>query len=261
MSSEVTRALLNESDIDDDRAKLNKNEPIFTTDFAELKQYLSKEMWLPVYSCDCLCNAFSVFIQKLKHYIESSKTSKVKVGIQKIKPWVTNEICIKIKEKNRFYAKNKHRLNEPLIKQRYKELQINVRNLIARQKIIYYRDKFAENRFNARAQWRIVNGILGKDKHNHTLKSLKLGNGVTSSYVEISNGFNNFFKSVAEKSKPANCIQLSETNIQILLDRPNASYFYFGPIDESELVFVINNLKSKNSCGIDGISTVVIKKI
>ena len=82
----------------------------------------------------------------------------------------------------------------------WESYQNHVSSLLGKTKDSYYKLYFEDNKKNLRLVWKTIKGIINMKKESEESTSSLLTNGeIISSAKEISNYFNNFFTSVAEK--------------------------------------------------------------
>ena len=72
--------------------------------------------------------------------------------------------------------------------------------MLRKAKDSYYKQYFEDNKKNLRLVWQTIKGIINmKKESDESISSLLIDGEIISSAKEISNYFNNFFTSVAEK--------------------------------------------------------------
>ena len=101
-----------------------------------------------------------------------------------------------------------------------------------------------------------INSLLGKKKLNPS-STLKIDNQLTSDAVTIANHFNLHFAEVG--TKLVNKLPPTSHNFKELLPFPIPNSLYFNPTTPLEIKRMVTDLKSKNSCGMDGIPSKVLK--
>lgn len=110
--------------------------------------------------------------------------------------------------------------------------------------------------------WGNINKVLGKKKGKIELpQSFQFNNQTLNDPQEIANKFNTFFANVglnlANKIDPP----IDKTYSMYLKSNINSS-FTFKPVLPEDIIKVISkNLKPKNTCGIDGISSNMLKSL
>ena len=101
-----------------------------------------------------------------------------------------------------------------------------------------------------------MNSLLGKKKLN-PCATLKIDNQLTSDAVTIADYFNLHFVEVG--TKLANKLPPTSHNFKEFLPFPIPNSLYLNPTTPLEIKRIVTDLKSKNSCGIDGIPSKVLK--
>ena len=103
--------------------------------------------------------------------------------------------------------------------------------------------------------WKNINNLLGKKKLN-PCSTLKIDDQLTGDAVTIANHFNLHFVEVG--TKLVNKLPSTSHNFKEFLPFPIPNSLYFNPTT-LEIKRIVTDLKSKNSCGIDGIPSKVLK--
>ena len=104
--------------------------------------------------------------------------------------------------------------------------------------------------------WRAINDLLGKAKPK-SCSSLKIKNQIENDAKQITNHFNQYFSNVGNALReklPQSC-----SDFEIYLPKSSSKSLYFNPVTPTEVKRVTTELKSKHSCGLDGISTRTLK--
>ena len=88
-----------------------------------------------------------------------------------------------------------------------------------------------------------------------------INNKSITDHKEIANQFNIFFSNIGSNLSAS--IELDDNTLAFTdyFDDPTEHRFNFSKVTENEMVVIINNLKSKNSSGKDGISNKLLKSI
>ena len=105
----------------------SKNPVLRTSiDMDALNEFLLKEDWNVVYACNNSNNAFSIFINGLKHYIDACSSSNVISNRKRrLKPWMTSHILGMVRFKRKLankFKRNPSTLNGKLLKNYSKKL-------------------------------------------------------------------------------------------------------------------------------------------
>ncbi len=129
-------------------------------------------------------------------------------------------------------------------------------NIIKRQ---YYEACFCKFKDDIKKTWKTINEILNKTKKKKTFPDTFFdGEDQITDKLEIANKFNVFFtnigRNLANKIKyPGNkCFKNFITN-------KYTSHFTISMTDKETVIKIINDMKPKSSCGIDGLSMKLLK--
>jgi hypothetical protein len=108
--------------------------------------------------------------------------------------------------------------------------------------------------------WKTVNSIIKPKKNNKTL-SVQVGEKLIEEPVKVADELNNFFKEKIEKL--VNKIDKSQLENPLQKLKNNLSdrnlKFSLQPVDIHKVLEILSKLKPKTSCGLDGISSEMIK--
>ena len=208
-----------------------------------------------------LCN--EILRSKNKHM--PSKWVKFNKYKHKKSSWVTQGLLKSIKFRDNLYKRLK--LTNPN-STNYNTININLKtyNGILKRSIRTAKHTYFElcfNRFknDIRNTWKTINDILSKTKLQTKSKTVIVENGVTHKDKEIiANKFNDFFTNIAQTL--AREIKYDgNKKYKYYLNKRIDTVFTFQNIDEETVRKTIQNLPSKNSSGLDGISSKLIKII
>ena len=183
----------------------------------------------------------------------------------KFSPWISSGIIHSIKYRDSLYRKlKKTDVQTP----EYSELSNNLRiyNSILKKNIRlakseYYTKKFDEYKFNIRRTWSTINDVLNKNKNRDSFPNFFMINGnKTNSKQEIASSFNSFFANIGKHL--SNKIHCDTPNtINTYMKQKIISSFEFQCIDGTAVHKIISDLSDKNSCGVDDISSKLLKTI
>ena len=125
----------------------------------------------------------------------------------------------------------------------------------------YFESCFNRFKNDIKNTWKTINDILSKTKIQKKSPTVIVENGVThTDKLNIANKCNQFFTNIAQTL--ARDIKYDGTkNYKYYLNKHINTVFDFQNIDEETVRKTIQNLPSKNSCGLDGISSKLIKII
>ena len=121
---------------------------------------------------------------------------------RKFKPWISQNILLKIEYKNKLfkkYVKIKNADQKQRILHEYKLAKNEITTLTREAKKAYYRNYFSKHKKNLQKVWKGIKEIINiKSKNFSSPTSIMDGNKVITDPTEMANNFNNFFTSIAD---------------------------------------------------------------
>ena len=209
-------------------------------------------------------NALAHVIANAKNIHIPFKLVKYNKYKHKKSKWITPGILKSIKYRDKLYKSWRQAYNtsesSEIIKRNLSTYNNILKKTIRNAKKMYFDKCLSKCKNDIKNTWRTINHILGR---NNTVKSLpsefKIDDNVIEDKHEIANHFNKYFLNIGHNL--AGEINYSgNKSFETYLNRTGDSVFSFSPVTTCEVKKAINNLKSKNSTGEDGISTTIIKK-
>ena len=203
---------------------------------------------------DNIDDAYEEFYKCLFESVElfapiRNKTLKTKSNA----PWFNKKVKISISKRNRLYKVWKYdKLNtkkkEAFIQERHK-----VEKLIRVTKNEYYYSRFKKCIGDSRQIFKVLNEVTGKSTKRSRITNLSVNGEYTSDIISISNCFNEYFATIGEKladsRKPVN---------EILTNHDSDKSIFLFNCYFVEVINTINDLKPKQTCGIDEISNLLL---
>ena len=183
----------------------------------------------------------------------------------KISPWITPAILISIKHRDLLYKK---KLSADPDSVEYNDAKTNLNTFssilqktIRSAKFKYYHEKLNKFRLDSRKTWSTINDILWRKKSKKEFPNCFEDNEHRiTDRQEIADRFNNFFTNIGPKL--SNAIPSSgNQSYKNYLSKNINSVFEFHTIDSQSITDVIKDMTPKSSCGIDEISSKLLKKI
>ena len=113
---------------------------------------------------------------------------------------------------------------------------------------------------NINLAWKTINEIQEKIKRNVFPNLFDINNKETTNTLEIANAFNTFFTNIGT-NLVNNITYSGDKHVNHYLKEFFLCKFTLNNVDELIVQTTIDNLPSKNSTGIDGISTNLLKQI
>lgn len=247
-----------------DLLKIRQTQRSYRINHNQLNNELDNADWSGVFLEHNPSCAFDVFYNKFAILLEKCKeNSLIRNGsVNKLKPWINESICKRIKDKNVLYKKVKKQPNNVILKYQFikirNKLQTDIRNL----KHNYYELLFDKHKGNSKETWKLVKEITNQKPNPDYLLSLDICGKIENEPILVANEFNKYFLSVAENLsiKRNNSDILSTLNYRhYFTERPVVQSMYMAPVLESDLREAVNSLKNGTSPGIDSISSHIIK--
>lgn len=233
-------------------------------DFAKLKNSLYFEFWEDVFAASDSSTAYSIFIDSLKkHILASSSFQSPKKIVKRLKPWISRSIVNKVTTKNKLRLKCKKNPGNRFLKERYKKLCAELKKDIPICRDTYYRAQFSSAQGNLKNEWRVVNSLLNKASASKKPTVLHVDNSVICNKLDIADAFNCYFTNVGCNLLPSHVQSMccSCPSRCKRTEHVQSRSFVFQPISSFEILKAIGYLPNSSSCGADGISSYVLKKI
>ena len=204
-----------------------------------------------------------IFKAKAKHL--QPKTVRFKRYKHKLSPWMTKAILISIKMRDKLFCKLK---STPEISTHYADLEHNLseykkllKKIIRLAKTKYYAEQFDKNKANSRHVWATIKDILNRNKSKKESPSyFTLGEAIIKEPQSVANHFNEFFAGVGPRLSseiPHN----GTKSVSTYLKQAIMTSFTFDCVSDSTVMSVIKTLATKNSTGIDSISSHMLQKL
>ena len=171
------------------------------------------------------------------------------------KPWLTNEI--KQMSYHRDYLKKQSiKLRSANYDKAYKRCKNKLNNLIKETKQEYFRDKLS-NAKNSKESWRTINELLNKKPKTSEIKELDINGQLITDDDKIAEAFNQYFSTIG--STLSDKITDNCTDPMNFVTPLDGSIFNFTSITLQETIGALNEIKTKKSPGLDGISIRLLK--
>ena len=205
--------------------------------------------------------------ESIKVYLPS-KTVKLNRKKHKISPWITKGILSSINKKDKMYKDilisktNGNDIAHIEVKKKIlKDYQLVLNKCIRQAKAIYYKELFNSCQ-SIKQTWGHVNNLIGKSKTKRELPdNFKFNGQIISDAKSIANQFNSFFANIGPKLAE-NITQPQNKTFNMYLKKNVTSEFSFNQVTNEDILKIINQmLKPKNTSGLDGISSNMLKKL
>ena len=188
------------------------------------------------------------------------KKLKIKADTPFREPWLTvklkryNQKCRKLCNKARVSG-----LEIDFIK--YKQYHNTLNRLKLHEKRVHYSDLFQKIRKNAKLLWNVVNNLLKKSNNRTEVTKLLCNKNLITDSSEICNAFNAHFVTAGQRVQNS-IIKGSSADVN---ECETVDYIRESMtlpcVTEGQICKIVQNMKSKNSSGLDGISNTLLKQI
>lgn len=227
--------------------------PITTSCINNFRQLVSSIDWGRIMQETDPNAIYGAFFDKIiGAYDRAFPTKIIKKSKKARKPWITNALLRRIKEKNKLFHKFIGNRDLRMLME-YKKIRNRLSSDIKKSRITYYANKFAEIYFDPQKTWRTIKDLLRKTR-TAAPKEIKIDGQILTDNA-LANEFNRHFLTFGA-SEVTTCVDF-ETYIEHNL--PQTLFLY--PVTQVEIVGIINSLKSNVSCGFDGIKVAPIKAV
>ena len=207
-----------------------------------------------------------VLINKINKIIDIHAPLKIQKRKSKNisrKPWITQGIRNSINCKNKLFKKfvnTKSSLTKSIRHTNFKEYRNVLTKILKQSKNNYYKEYFETHKNDLRLVWKgIREAISGKRKSNEFPKLLVHENQQFNSQQDIANTFNNYYGSIAQKTKEK--IIQTDHEYDEYLNRPNENSIFFSPTNSEEILKLIMNMNKNKATGPMSIPTSILKII
>ena len=173
----------------------------------------------------------------------------------KSSPWITAELRRKMRKrdflKNQAVKQNSHQAWND-----YKKARNEVNASIREARVTYFIDSIKKHSGNLKETWNVINSSLGRKPKMTVINELIDEGKVFVQKEDIAEQMNNHFCSLG--SKLSSCIPDTASQPEDFLGRTDLN-FCFRPVNVEYILNLISNLKPSVSCGLDNISSRLLK--
>ena len=179
---------------------------------------------------------------------------------------MTDQLLELVNRKNDLYIELK---KTPKLSNCYNTKKVNfktyegiVNREIANAKTQYYARVFQSYKSDMKKTWQVINDTLSRNKKDKSLPEYIIIDGEKiTEHKEISNIFNKYFANIGTKlASSINCRDQTQT-FKSYLKSPTEKTFSFSKVCEPEVQQILNQMKKKQSRGVDEISSQLLKVI
>ena len=178
--------------------------------------------------------------------------------------WMSRGILNSIKTRDKLFLELKSMNSEHMLFQYQKDTLETynkmLKKVIRTAKRKYYNDFFTFNSNNMKTTWNEINNLIGKKKKDNFPEFFNYNNRKLINDFDIAQGFNKYFAKIGI-SIAESMTSHDKDSYKKYLVNPTHHHFQFNPVTEKQVLDTLNLLNNKTSCGHDGISTNLLKKI
>lgn len=207
-------------------------------------------------------------ITEIKNRLTPLNTVKFNKYKHRKEPWMTNEILVSMKKRDRMYIEQL-KIEDPgsqrkqSLKTYIQSYNRLIRKCMRNAELNHYSSLFSQYKNDMKKTWRTINEALNR-KSKPKLSSdyfIDDDGKEIRDPKQIAEHFNRYFTSIGHNY--ANALNFSSNGYRQFLDKvsPSAKTLTFKPISVKETTKIINDLKPKQSSGYDGISTCLLQSL
>lgn len=228
-------------------------------DYKRLKKDLSDESWTTYYTEDNIDMAANKLIQRVSEHIgNNTKKVKIRAHLKRRNEWITEGLIKSIQTKNRLYKEANKNPGNPVLVSQYKKYRNCLNMIIKRTKVAYYSSRIQQGRHSSKQLYDTVKKICKSAPKKRIISVIEKSDGaLVKDKKEIADVFNEHYtkmgKKLADKIKTDKSFTHNIHRVQ--------NTIFLNPVDEKEILGLINNLKLHKSPGIDNIRAEVLKQV
>ena len=209
-------------------------------------------------SCNEANDYFNSTLQQvISHY--STKECRIKIDRSFQEPWVTESIIKSSHKLRALYDKCKTKDSDHPCVMHYKLYRSVFHATKRKAKQNYYDSKFRQYFNDSRQTWKILRQIISKSNDKSIASSFIINGQSINDPQIIANSFNSLFASVGDTT--ARSIVNTNVSYKKYLTNRVINSLFMAPTDIHEINRIICNMKPKSSCGIDKISSNLLKQL
>nr|WDQ26714.1 Dicer 2 [Sogatella furcifera]WOZ50366.1 endoribonuclease Dcr 2-like protein [Sogatella furcifera] len=251
-------------DINDVQSADTPNSAHTYIDHTLLRQSLSRANWDAIVDnqdVDC-CSAD--FCQEFAIVIDTSRrpSRRPSTRMKKIKPWITSDLILLIRERDKLSKKLKKQPLNLDLKMRYHNCRNNVTNTFRIIERLYFREKLNQSQNNPKMFWKTINELAGRSNAKQNVPINKILPNISSVIpnsilVEVADDFNAFFSAVGQTL--AGSIDSGGALVVDDMDYIPDTQFTLHTVTELDILRHTNALRCGSAPGIDGVTASFLK--
>mgnify|MGYP001554836917 CR=1 FL=1 len=226
--------------------------------YANIETNLIEYDWSRLYAMNTN-TAFSHFMNVISEIIDTHaplRNVTIKNKHLRREPWFTKGLQTSSKKLRHLYkayitSKNPNAQTRFIA---YRNLYNKIRKTAKNN---HYKELFNEFKTDIKKTWQLIHTLTGyKNTSKETIKALNVNNALITNPQDIVEAFAAHFASVSTNTHTQPFNAQDHTHIA-----STAATFFLQPTTHTEILAIINSLKSKKSTGPDSINTQFLKKI
>jgi hypothetical protein len=233
-------------------------------DMVKLKKIFDSQNWSSVYNSFDANNCASIFHDIVDRCMNeaTSRAGCPRSKFKRLKPWMTREILMSIREKEKLYRLTKTSHERDCTLARFKRHRNTLTALIRKTKNEYYSDRVMQAGTNPKKVWQTIGQVLGSSKKKIDIKEINVHGNVVSCSDHpgtVANHLNDYFATVGEGL--ALRIDESYTGDPFqpdLLDS-GTGLANFVDIDSEKVKSIVTKMKNDSSPGFDSVTCEMLK--
>ncbi|XP_057295684.1 uncharacterized protein LOC130624132 [Hydractinia symbiolongicarpus] len=194
---------------------------------------------------------FHTFVNNCINECVPLKKSFTRNNTNSHKEWITTGILTSIRKRDALhkqFIKEKDPFIKSLLHTSFKKYRNKLVTLCRISKSNFYKQFFIKNKNNSKAIWDGVRSIISlRSAKSPTPSCLNINNNLTTDALTISNSFNSYFSSIADKLRKS--IPPSFKHFSSYLKNPTANSIFFRPTNDLEVLDCISLFDKKKSTG------------
>ena len=151
-------------------------------DYNKFLNLIKNTNWSEILQLTDVNAAANLFVTQFKTLLNSCKTKKEnKHKVKKIKEWISTELIIAIRKRDKLKKNLAKNVNTQLINE-YKEYRNYVNDLIKKTKFDYYKNQITRNRNNTKKFYQIIEDATNKGESKKS--EINIVNNNNETFVE-----------------------------------------------------------------------------
>lgn len=228
------------------------------TNIEQFKIKIAEQNWTHILECNTIETVTKEFIETIRLKInECTVTKNISSNRRFIKPWMTSAILNSIRKRDKMA---KLLINEPFntqLRERYKTYRNKLTEIIRKRKTDYFRDKFIENKHDAKSMWKVIKQATDENMPKHEdITLLDETQNPIIDKIQISNIFNQYFINVGPNLQAT--IEINSTRTHQKL---NNQSIFLTRTTTAEVIKLMQELKTGSANGPDNIPARLIKEV